>query len=992
MTLNRWLSAATAMLTLGSAVADGYARNDERAVPVIVCPADASPREALAAGEIRRYLYLRTGALLTIERAAALPATAAIVVARKDRPILATADAQLVRAADTLSPQQYLLKTLDRDGHRQLFIVGGDDAGTLFGAYRFIEHLGVRFALHDDIVPDGRMPLEIPLLDAQAAPLFDLRGIQPFHDFPEGPDWWNADDYKAVLAQLPKLRMNFIGLHTYPENAPFAEPTVWIGLAEDVGPDGHVKYSYPAGYQYTFRSGAGWGYFPKPTGKFSCGGSNLFDHDAYGADVMGAPTTWPPDAEGCNAIFNRTGDLLRDAFTFAHALGIQTCVGTETPLTVPQAVKERLAAKGLNPAEPAVRRTLYAGIFTRISRMYPLDYYWFWTPEGWTWDGARAEQVTATFDDIKAAIAAAKSVNAPFKLATCGWVLGPQDDRAAFDRELPRDVAVSCINRRIGIDPVEPGFANVSGRGKWAIPWLEDDGALTSPQLWVGRMRRDAVDARKYGCTGLMGIHWRTRVLGPNVLALARAAWDQTGWRDIARPAASGPLGGKVANYPESPIDSTDDDPVYQSCRYDLRGYRVVVPDGRYKVTLKFCEVAYDRAGVRVFDVSLNGRKIIEKLDIFAKAGKNKALDFTFDDVEAVNARLDIEFGYQVEFPCIAGIVIEGPGFTRKISCGGGAYQDFEADPPEITGHLASGDFYRDWAAAEFGASAAGDIAAIFERLDGLLPRPSDWVNGPGGVTVDPRPWNEVAKEYAFVAQLEALRPKVTGPANLERFDYWLNTFRYMRAIAHARCIWGEHEAVMKLARAEKDPAVQKRIAAEQALPIRKRLIATVVEVYQHLLAHVGNPGELGTLANWDQHVQPILLGNPGEELARFLGESLPSDAELPTNYAGAPRLIVPTRRTSVMAGERLTLKAIVLDDKPAREVIAYWRPLGTGEFQSVPFKPVARGVYAVTLPAEATAADLEYRIQAVAAGGQTLPFPPGAPDVNRTVVILPTP
>ena len=40
-------------------------------------------------------------------------------------------------------------------------------------------------------------------------------------------------------------------------------------------------------------------------------------------------------------------------------------------------------------------------------------------------------------------------------------------------------------------------------------------------------MRRDAADALRYGCDGLMGIHWRTRALGPNVSALAQAAWDQ---------------------------------------------------------------------------------------------------------------------------------------------------------------------------------------------------------------------------------------------------------------------------------------------------------------------------------------------------------------------------------------------------------------------------------------------------------------------------------
>ena len=97
---------------------------------------------------------------------------------------------------------------------------------------------------------------------------------------------------------------------------------------------------------------------------------------------------------------------------------------------------------------------------------------------------------------------------------------------------------MSCINRTVGNTPVEPGFAKVQGRPKWAIPWMEDDPGLTMPQLWAGRMRRDAYDALQYGCTGLMGIHWRTRILGPNVSALAKAAWDQSGWSDAAREEA----------------------------------------------------------------------------------------------------------------------------------------------------------------------------------------------------------------------------------------------------------------------------------------------------------------------------------------------------------------------------------------------------------------------------------------------------------------------
>ena len=135
----------------------------------------------------------------------------------------------------SLQPQQYLLKTIpldSGDGKPVLLVVGGDPVGTLYGAYRLAEHLGVRFYLHGDVVPDGKMTLTLPTLDERGEPLFQTRGIQPFHDFPEGPDWWSTDDYKAIIAQLPKLRMNFFGLHTYPQGGVGPEPTVWIGLKE----------------------------------------------------------------------------------------------------------------------------------------------------------------------------------------------------------------------------------------------------------------------------------------------------------------------------------------------------------------------------------------------------------------------------------------------------------------------------------------------------------------------------------------------------------------------------------------------------------------------------------------------------------------------------------------------------------------------------------------------------------------------------------------
>ena len=185
---------------------------------------------------------------------------------------------------------------------------------------------------------------------------------------------------------------------------------------------------------------------------------------------------------------------------------------------------------GKNPADPAVVQELYEGMFRRAADTTPIDYYWFWTPEGWTWSGNTDEQMQATLSDFQAALAAKEKTGAQFELATCGWVLGPLNDRAFFDNSLPKTMPMSCINRGVGSVPVDRAFARVTGRPLWAIPWMEDDPALTSPQLWVGRMRCDAADALRYGCTGLLGIHWRTRILGPNIAALAHAAWDQKSW------------------------------------------------------------------------------------------------------------------------------------------------------------------------------------------------------------------------------------------------------------------------------------------------------------------------------------------------------------------------------------------------------------------------------------------------------------------------------
>ena len=84
-------------------------------------------------------------------------------------------------------------------------------------------------------------------------------------------------------------------------------------------------------------------------------------------------------------------------------------VGT-TDTADAMAVQERLKSGGSDPSDPAVVQKIYEGMFRRIERTHPLDYYWFWTPEGWTWEGVDQRQVDATITDFRAAMEAAKEV------------------------------------------------------------------------------------------------------------------------------------------------------------------------------------------------------------------------------------------------------------------------------------------------------------------------------------------------------------------------------------------------------------------------------------------------------------------------------------------------------------------------------------------------------------------------------------------------------
>eukprot|EP01052_Picozoa_sp_SAG31_P001678 SAG31_NODE_56_length_29726_cov_41.443312_28_plen_468_part_00 len=150
--------------------------------------------------------------------------------------------------------------------------------------------------------------------------------------------------------------------------------------------------------------------------------------------------------------------------------------------------------------------------------------------------------------------------------------------------------AITSIDMNTGHAPVDPSYENVTKHNKWVIPWvscfmwhnatayasasgavqplftllsltqMEDDPDLSAPQLWVNRTLEHmegkgcyflvfvklfekygtlieiytaliekvspCIDAKKYGCNGLLGIHWRTRAVGPQIMAMGQKSWN----------------------------------------------------------------------------------------------------------------------------------------------------------------------------------------------------------------------------------------------------------------------------------------------------------------------------------------------------------------------------------------------------------------------------------------------------------------------------------
>jgi mannan endo-1,4-beta-mannosidase len=124
--------------------------------------------------------------------------------------------------------------------------------------------------------------------------------------------------------------------------------------------------------------------------------------------------------------------------------------------------------------------------------------------------------------------------------------------------------------------------------------------------------------------------------------------------------------GGTALLTADHAVAGTSSPDLYDGQRYGDSGtafkYVIPVPAGRYLVRLHFTE-GYFATGGRVFDVSLDGIKVLQNFDIYAEAGSAwKAVDHAFAVSVASAPAITLTFDPVVQDPLINAIEIDEAG------------------------------------------------------------------------------------------------------------------------------------------------------------------------------------------------------------------------------------------------------------------------------------------------------------------------------------------
>lgn len=863
----------------------------------IVIGAEASEIEQYAARELQRYLYALSGTLLPITTDAKANSDAAFVVGQPgtNKKISEYVQAGLLKVSpEDPGEQGYVLKSFKNKKQQVLAIAGSDAIGSLYGVYGLMEdHYGVGFYFDGDVMPETKRPLVIAAVDERKRPKQAVRGVLPWINFFQSATVWSMSDFRHIIDQMTKMRMNLLNLHNY--------NGFW----------GHQEMVFPfhPGVRYwmaTTRSGHNWACPGWAIHEYRFGAGALFDDYDFGSEV-----TLHNESLTNIEIIRKATAFYQQVIAYAHRRGVRIALGVE----------------GGDPKF--------------IIENYPdLDYVLMYAAE---LSNERPNFNKSIYEALK------KETN--IRMGLSGWgIKGSLSD-------LPSDLIAAPIS------PYTDGCADGSqfgGREYWGCPWMERDGArvqqgaYASSQHWYPYSMNLSSTIAAYinaatNMTGWQTLTWRTSdAIAPKLSWMAKAPWGfpvGSPWGYVG--GRDGEVKGVVSAQDSVPVQSLKSYRHGKSFSYRFDVLAGTEHVNKYRVRLYCAEPENVAAGVRSFDVLVNGKTVLEKLDLTASAGSSRKL-VTLDlpEVQCPFGILSVDFRALTGEALVNAIVVKrvGDDWSVKLNCGGGAVEGMDAD---VEYGANSYRAYRDYAARCYGEDAADAITKIINQNEPLAVGGGE-AEPPTPLFGNPDPAENIARAEAQIATIDQCIARAKDRGHRERL-------RMLRTrIWSTKCY----------------NAITKDDISD----------AKVLDFARSFHERVNDISTLGNVASFqNRYVKSYFTGN---------GQPSRISASDPDDRP--PRVVVISPPTSIMLGQHVDITARLLDEREDSCLSAtlYWRKTGENGWTRIIMERRCKAIFGARIQAELiTPVGIEYYVSG-SDGSNIGCFPITAPELSASLVV----
>ncbi len=449
-----------------------------------------------AGQELQRYIFQLSGEILPVKSGISGDIPPVFVLGTYSDPVIVSLiDRGLLKdESSLLGDEGYALHTIADAGKKMVAVVANTSIGCLYGVYGLLDdHYEVGFYMGGDVLPQHKTAFYLPDPDEYKKPAMYIRGFLPWTNFPQSATVYSWEDWKFIIDQTAKMRMNFIQIHNYNgqngHNEMFHNFTV----------NGYTSRTWMP----TAKTGHRWACPGFEVKNFRFGGGDLFADYDFGSDCA-----LHNESLSNQEVFEKGTSLFKKVIAYAHKRGVKIALGIDIDLILPEYC--------LEADDPAV-------IEARISQInndYPdLDYLILFVSEMINHDEKKLALWKRTFNGMYTRM---KKQSPDTRIAVAGWGL-----KKEIAQELPEDVIAAPISGYS--DSFEDGSI-YGDREYWGCPWLERD-VYSSCYYYPYEMHLSntisAYQKRAPNMKGLYCLTWRiTDAVDAKLSYIAKTPWD----------------------------------------------------------------------------------------------------------------------------------------------------------------------------------------------------------------------------------------------------------------------------------------------------------------------------------------------------------------------------------------------------------------------------------------------------------------------------------